>query len=237
MGNSHHGALGETYFSPVVRQRTRTKQPTMNKPLLVVVTGRPGSGKATLAHTLARQVRCPALCRDEFKEGFVNTANSSHESLGKDVNRDIYDTFFQAVELLLTKGITLVIEAAFQHKLWFAKLEHLQKISEICILLCSIDPPLARSRFIQRGLSDSNRERFHGDRAVHAAKDGIQLPIGEYDPPRLSVPTLEVDTTKGYQPEMEEIVSFVMRSIGQPNVEPPAEQSDADGTPTASTDL
>ena len=41
-------------------------------PTLIVVTGRPGSGKTTLAHALAREIRCPAICRDEIKEGLAH---------------------------------------------------------------------------------------------------------------------------------------------------------------------
>ncbi len=177
----------------------------MNKPLLIVVTGRPGSGKTTLAHALAKEVHCPAFCRDEFKEGFVNTVNGSHDALGSDVNRQIYETFFQAVEWMISKEISLVVEAAFQHKLWAPKLEPLQDLSRMSIVICTIDPLLARSRFTERCLADSTRERFHGDRTVSAA-------IADYDPLRLSTPTLHVDTTGGYRPGMEEIVSFVMRS-------------------------
>ena len=40
---------------------------------LTVVAGRPGSGKTTLAHALARAIRCPAVCRDEVKEGLVHS--------------------------------------------------------------------------------------------------------------------------------------------------------------------
>src|SRR4249919_3442909 len=41
------------------------------RPTLVIVTGRAGSGKTTLAHRLAAMIGCPALCRDEIKEGMV----------------------------------------------------------------------------------------------------------------------------------------------------------------------
>jgi hypothetical protein len=42
-------------------------------PVLVVVSGPMGSGKTTLAHMIARSAGCPAICRDEIKEGMVHT--------------------------------------------------------------------------------------------------------------------------------------------------------------------
>ena len=45
-------------------------------PTLVVVSGPPGSGKTTLAHKIAAAVGCPAICRDEIKEGMVHAATA-----------------------------------------------------------------------------------------------------------------------------------------------------------------
>ncbi len=182
----------------------------MKKPLLAIVTGCPGSGKTTLAHILARKIGCPAVCRDEIKEGFVNTMGSNHESLGKDVNQGIYSTFFEILDFLLSKQITLIAEAAFQHNLWAPQLERLSQTSQIKIIVCTVDAHLARSRFIERGLSDPNRLRFHGDWGVHAAQKGIELPLRNYDPPLLPVPTLEVDTSDGYFPSLDDIESFLL---------------------------
>src|SRR5687768_5033036 len=163
------------------------------QPMLIVVTGRPGSGKTTLAHALARAVRCPAICRDEIKEGLVNTTGHKGEP-GDQIGRQVYQAFFEAVKLLLDRGVTLVAEAAFQHKLWAPKLEPLVTIARIRIIACDVDPKLARARHIQRGLADPLRERYHDDHAVQAAREGLELPIDEYDPPRLAAPMLVVDT-------------------------------------------
>ena len=177
------------------------------RPRLTVVAGRPGSGKTTLAHALARAIRCPALCRDEFKEGVVNSLPPG-TPLTDAIQRQANDAFFQAVGLLLGHGVTLVAEAAFQHKVWAPRLEPLRGIADTRVIVCSTDPTLARSRHVERGLADPERERFHGDRPVRAARDGQQLPIGSYDPPDLDVPTLVVDTTDGYRPPFESIVWF-----------------------------
>jgi predicted kinase len=179
----------------------------ISQPLLIVVAGRPGAGKTSLAHALARAVRCPAICRDEIKEGFVNTIGRKGQP-GDDAERGVYETFFDTVTLLLNRRVTLVAEAAFQHKLWAPKLEPLREIARVRIVVCTVDPVLAHSRHVERGLADPARERFHHDRAMHADREGRELPIGEYDPPRLDVPTLLVDTSDGYRPDFDEIVAF-----------------------------
>lgn len=182
----------------------------MSKPFVVVVTGCPGSGKTTLAHKLANKIHCPALCRDEFKEGYVHTMAASHESLGKDVNRQLYDTFFEIIRFVIAKKISVVIEAAFQHKLWQPKLQELAVLADISIVVCSVDSQLARLRFIERDLADPTRERFHGDQAVHAAKVGQDFSVDSYNPPEINLPTITVETTDGYNPGLDKILDFVM---------------------------
>ena len=176
-------------------------------PRLIVVTGRPGSGKTTLTRGLSRAVRCPAVCRDEIREGLVNTTGVPARP-GDDAARQVFEAFFDTVGLLVGRRITIVAEAAFQHRLWAAKLEALRAAADVRIVVCEVDPLLARARDLERGSADPGRVWFHGDPAVQAAREGRELPIAGYEPPRLDVPTLRVDTSDGYRPGLDAIVGF-----------------------------
>jgi predicted kinase len=191
---------------PWARARTLLDTPHL-RPNLIVVTGRPGAGKSTLAHALAREVACPAICRDEIKEGLINTTRQfgTPNSL---VGRHVLETFFDTIELLLRRNVTLVAEAGFQHHLWAPALEKLTGIACIRVVLCLVDPLLARKRHVARGIADPRRIRFHDEQLVHAARMGIDLPIDDYEPIAISVPMLTVDTSDGYEPTLPEIATF-----------------------------
>src|SRR3954467_5622586 len=132
------------------------------KPALIVVTGQPGSGKTTLAIPLSQAIRCPRISRDEIKEGLINTTGNPGTP-ADDIPPRAYETFFDTVELFLHRGVTLIAEAAFQHKLWAPKLAPLCEIARARIIVCLVTPELARSRRLQRSQDDPDRLRFHPD--------------------------------------------------------------------------
>ncbi len=179
----------------------------MDLPLLIVITGRPGAGKSTLAHLVARAVRCPAICRDELKEGWVHTSGDVGTLAGAEA-RHVYETFFDTLALLLSRGVSVVAEAAFQHKLWAPRLEPMLAVARVRIIVCDVAEDVAGARRIDRHRSDPDRARFHPDPAVRAAVESGQPLTGDYDPPRLAVPTLFVDTSAGYHPQFDDIVAF-----------------------------
>jgi predicted kinase len=173
----------------------------VRQPALIVVAGAPGAGKTTLAYTLARALRFPAVSRDEIKEGLVSTAGEGGEP-GGDLQRHATDAFFDTLALLLGRGVSVVAEAAFQHKVWAPRLEPLETVARVRVVLCEINPEQAVSRRLARGRNDPARLWFHPEEA------GRDRATGSFDPPRLGVPTLRVDTSDGYQPAIETIVEF-----------------------------
>ena len=88
------------------------------RPILIIVSGTAGSGKTTLAHRLATTIGCPALCRDELKEGMAISSPGFVPGPSDPLTLKTYDLFFAVIRLLLEYGVTHVAEAAFQqHKL------------------------------------------------------------------------------------------------------------------------
>ena len=69
-----------------------------------------------------------------------------------DTNKIATDIYFEIIMNMLTNNVSLIAEAAFQHKIWSAMLERYKSIARIYILLCKVDGKVALERFIRRGL-------------------------------------------------------------------------------------
>ncbi|MFT4153603.1 AAA family ATPase [Parafilimonas sp.] len=184
----------------------------MNKPLLIVVTGSPSTGKTTLAHILANKINCPLLSRDELKEGLINTLNLEHNQLDKSVDLHVYETFFETINLLISKGISMIVEAAFQDKLWKPKLLNLLDKAEIRIIICKTTPGLITVRFDNRLSNNPGREKFHGDQSIRSSNEKFISLTEKYNPVHINTPTLQVDTTDNYNPAIEAIISFIKKN-------------------------
>lgn len=171
-----------------------------DKPLFVAVTGMPGSGKTTLATAIAQEIRCPLVSRDAIKEGTLRTLGIERAA-DREVTHQVYEAFFASIELLLRNNVSLVAEAAFQHKVWFPKLEPLQEIADIRIIFCAIPPQLANARRVLRAQKDPLFDQYHPNPEKKGSADE------PFEVLRMEVPILSVDTTT--EPNLPEIRTFL----------------------------
>lgn len=177
----------------------------MSKPYLIVVTGRPGSGKTTLSHKLGDEIFMPVISRDRVKEGYLHTLGKSHQDLPQDVNKTATDIFFNTLMGLTSNNVSVIAEAAFQHKIWSTMLEPFKGEARIHLVICQVDEKIARDRFIKRGLENPLREYFHGDTGVDMARKGMEVGVSPYEEPQIKVPKHKVDTSGEYQPSIKEL--------------------------------
>ena len=80
----------------------------------------------------------PVLSRDEIKEGYVNTHGVKHDRLPADTNAVVSDLFFELVNQSLAGKVSVVIEAAFQHKVWEPRMPRILELSTPFIIVCSV---------------------------------------------------------------------------------------------------
>ncbi len=188
--------------------------PINRQPQCLIITGRPGAGKTTLASQLSKIVRMPLISRDEIKEGYVRTFDRPHNELPSETNRIVTDLFFETARSLLKAQVSLILEAAFQHKLWAEFIPTVTDFSRPRIIICDVDPDLCARRHLQRGLDDPDRERFHGDhRVTHYRQTGEILPPGPWQAPDFNLPTITIDTSH----PLETVLPKALQFAGEPN--------------------
>lgn len=171
----------------------------------MVVTGRPGSGKTTFSRELGNEICMPVISRDQIKEGYVHTLGKRHDELPEQANKAATEIFFDTLMGLILNNVSVIAEAAFQHRVWSAMLEQFMEKARVYLLICKVDEKIALDRFVRRGMDNPLREYFHGDRGVDMARKGMELSVSPYEEPRLDVPIFHIDTSGKYTPSIKEL--------------------------------
>ncbi|MDP9284357.1 MAG: ATP-binding protein [Actinomycetota bacterium] len=181
-------------------------------PTLVVVSGPPGSGKTTLAHAIAQALPCPAVCRDEIKEGMAHAQGADFQGgHGDPLTQRTVTVFFDVLRVLVAASVTVVAEAAFQDRLWRRGLEPLAELAQVRIIQCHVDAAVSFERAARRAADHEHRRRAHGDSTLGKGLDDWAQAFASFDRISIPAPSIDVDTTDGYAPDFREIVALINR--------------------------
>ena len=187
-----------------------------NNPTLIIVAGLPGTGKTTLAKKIADEFGFVMVSMDAIKETMWGTMGHEFEfDFADKVGKTAFELLFHFMELSLSKGISLVIEAHFHPELnneRFNKLKEKYGVNLIQIY-CDCETETLRKRFKERMGQDSYHK---GHRHVISlyGEDKVLNSLGTKNK-RLTInaETYDLDTTNPEMIDYKKLFEFIYDNI------------------------
>ncbi len=174
------------------------------KPLIVYVSGAPGSGKTTLAAKLSAELYIPHVSSDLVHGGVRLTEGRANDRL-----QSLFDAFIPTMIDMTKKGISFTVDQVLLQGTSEADIiDKLLPHAEIILVQTQATNP------IERHLS---RELARTDRGQVLDRDGLKkraehhrqnLPRTQ-EPVDRDLPTIIVNTDDGYSPSISDIANFI----------------------------
>jgi predicted kinase len=186
------------------------------KPLLVLVSGAPATGKTTLARCLADTLALPLLARDTISNIVADAFGAPTQDQRAARIQATFAIYYELLDEFARAGVSVVTETNFQRGVSERDLRPRVARARVVLIHCQTTREVSVRRFIARfARGERHPASFDGERIA-------RLQAGEpqdaweraQEPVDLAVPTLRVDTTNGYAPDFAAIVAFVRASAG-----------------------
>jgi predicted kinase len=157
------------------------------RPLLVIVSGAPGSGKTTMGARLARELRLPHLNRDLVRDGLCMT-DGDDQAVATDRASRIW---LSVVQQYLDAGVSHVIDQTFYRGLSDVTLR-----AEVVPRCWAVNVHLLAANATERWVARIEREGRWGPDAAAAVARVEEIQPQVRDPLDFGCPQLVVDTTE-----------------------------------------
>jgi predicted kinase len=186
----------------------------MGKPPLIIVNGRPGTGKTTLSKRLAADLHLPVFSRDSLFETLYDTLDCQSNGSPPLLGHTAYTLLYSIAGSILATGQSLVIEAFFGNSaLRTADLLRLQRATDFAPLqiVCRADGNVLIERILARHTLD--RHKGHQDlQWIEENKEQL-LHGPPLTPLALAGPLIEIDTTAPDKFDYAELLARVRAAL------------------------
>ena len=181
-------------------------QRTSERPIIVIISGLPGTGKSGVAQRLAHDTSRLLIEKDPVKEIIANVAVDQRFELTKEFAHVAGAASMQLVYDLLDRvtvaRIPAIVEAAFWPELAANDLAPYLSRTDLRQVHCWTRPNVLLERYAQR----ERHPVHHDDDAINGLRQRIEEGRDGRIP--LDAPCFSVETTDGFHPEWDEVLAF-----------------------------
>jgi predicted kinase len=188
---------------------------TANKPVLIIVTGRPAAGKSTIAQWLAGELKLPWVSKDSVREVLFEQLGWQDRPWAQKLGLASLELMFYFAQAQFQVGGSLILDNAYDPTPSTPRFQALQQQYNLNIIqvICNSDKQTLFERFVTRSQS-GQRHPGHGDETV---LDNLRTHLAEERPPQMELEGLvvNVDTTEFSKIDYPAILKQVKSLMGE----------------------
>lgn len=185
-------------------------------PVIIAMKGHPGTGKSTLASSLASSLKIPLIDKDDVRDCTISIQNSSPATASKLLNDLSYDVVWQIASTQLRLGLSVIIDSPLSRR---AHLDRLVQVASstgslLVIVECKpLDEGVWRRRLEQRGKGD--QASWHKPSTWQDLERLLEGYGGSTDYDVGDVPKIVLDTSLAVAVDelVSRVVDFVVSSV------------------------
>jgi predicted kinase len=180
------------------------------KPVLIVINGRPASGKSTLGKRLSEDLSVPHLYKDEIKELLFDSLGYGDRDWSTKYNAPSYALINLMAKKILKSGNSVIIESNFSPKFDNENIETIAKETGVRIIqiLCTADKEILFERFKERAHLGARHPGHNDDKDLDLAHK--RHFTDEFVPLDLPGELVQYDTTKQSEEKYRDLLNKLL---------------------------
>ncbi len=187
----------------------------MAKPVLVLISGAPATGKTVLARRLGEALPVPVIERDAIKETLFDSLGVGDREWSKKLGAASFAVFYLSAETHLTAGQSVIAEAAFHRPYSIRWLDRVRERFEVKVLElhCHADPETAFHRYMRRSRTTERHAGHDAGMSTDAQAREWRQQYLVYGPLTCGTELFRIDTTDFATVDNEAVIARVRAAL------------------------